>query len=71
MIPREILKKIRQIEIRTNRIVTETLAGAMGKEAKVFNREIRQIREKGRNILFGFRSCISCGSRFVPRSTTT
>jgi hypothetical protein len=26
MIPREILKKIRQIEIRTNRIVTETLA---------------------------------------------
>jgi len=28
MIPREILKKIRQIEIRTNRIVTETLAGA-------------------------------------------
>ncbi len=28
MIPREILKKIRQLEIRTNRIVTETLAGA-------------------------------------------
>jgi uncharacterized protein (DUF58 family) len=27
MIPREILKKIRQIEIRTNRLVTETLAG--------------------------------------------
>src|SRR6516164_3993844 len=27
MIPREILTKIRQIEIRTNRIVTETLAG--------------------------------------------
>ena len=27
MIPREILKKIRQIEIRPNRIVTETLAG--------------------------------------------
>ena len=26
MIPREILKKIRQIELRTNRIVTETLA---------------------------------------------
>ena len=25
MIPREILRKIRQIEIRTNRIVTETL----------------------------------------------
>ena len=29
MIPREILKKIRQIEIRTNRIVTETLAGRL------------------------------------------
>ena len=28
MIPREILKKIRQIELRTNRIVNETLAGA-------------------------------------------
>jgi hypothetical protein len=27
MIPREILKKIRQIELRTNRIVNETLAG--------------------------------------------
>src|SRR6201985_1251242 len=27
MIPKEILKKIRQIEIRTNRIVSETLAG--------------------------------------------
>ncbi len=26
MIPREILKKIRQIELRTNRLVTETLA---------------------------------------------
>src|SRR6476469_2247486 len=27
MIPREILKKIRQIELRTNRLVSETLAG--------------------------------------------
>jgi hypothetical protein len=26
MIPREILKKIRQIELRTNRIVTETIS---------------------------------------------
>ena len=30
MIPREILKKIRPIELRTNRIVTETLAGVPG-----------------------------------------
>ena len=29
MIPREILKKIRQIEIRTNRLVSESLAGAV------------------------------------------
>ena len=29
MIPREILKKIRPIELRTNRIVNETLAGAL------------------------------------------
>ena len=29
MIPREILKNLRQIELRTNRIVTETLAGAL------------------------------------------
>jgi hypothetical protein len=28
MILREIVKKIRQIDLRTNRIVTETLAGA-------------------------------------------
>src|ERR1700744_2860765 len=28
MIPREILKKIRQIELRTNRLVSESLAGA-------------------------------------------
>jgi hypothetical protein len=27
MIPREILKTIRQIELRTNRLVTATLAG--------------------------------------------
>ena len=27
MIPREILKKIRQIELRTNRLVNETLGG--------------------------------------------
>ena len=27
MIPREILKKIRQIEIRTNRLVSESLSG--------------------------------------------
>jgi len=33
MIPREILKKIRQIEIRTNRVVTETLCPRLLKSA--------------------------------------
>ena len=65
MIPREILKKIRQIEIRTNRIVTETLAGTLNTKAGVFNREIRQIRENGEPILVLFRSCISRGSWFT------
>ncbi len=36
MIPREILKKIRQIELRTNRIVIETLAGVLGFEPAEF-----------------------------------
>ena len=34
MIPREILKKIRQIELRTNRIVTETLAAGARASAR-------------------------------------
>ena len=64
MIPREILKKIRQIEIRTNRIVTETLADALNMKTQSLNREIRQIREKGEAVLILFRSRISHGSRF-------
>ena len=36
MIPREILKKIRQIELRTNRVVSETLAGALFQSALQF-----------------------------------
>ena len=36
MIPREIFKKIRQIEIRTNRLVTESLAGASLQPATKF-----------------------------------
>ena len=38
MIPREILKKIRQIELRTNRIVTETLAGIHSGHPEADNR---------------------------------
>jgi len=38
MIPREILKKIRQIGIRTNRVVTETLAGFSFQPAAQFGR---------------------------------
>jgi hypothetical protein len=47
MIPREILKKIRQIEIRTTRLVSETLPSVMNTRAGVLDREIRQIRQKG------------------------
>ncbi len=49
MIPREILKKIRQIEIRTNRIVTETLAGASLQPAQECLR-ISRAMENGNNI---------------------
>jgi len=37
MIPREILKKIRQIELRTNHIVTEAMAhGYSGSGADIY-----------------------------------
>jgi hypothetical protein len=42
MIPREILKKIRQIELRTNRIVTETLARFSFQPSPQFRR-IREV----------------------------
>ena len=45
MIPREILKKIRQIELRTNRIVTETLAGQYHSVFKGQGMNFDQVRE--------------------------
>src|SRR5436190_7883892 len=45
MIPREILKKIRQIEIRTNRIVTETLAGKYHSVFKGQGMNFDEVRE--------------------------
>jgi hypothetical protein len=63
MIPREILKKIRQLEIRTNRLVSETLTGVINTRAGVLDREIRQIREKGKGVWSLFRSRISRGLR--------
>src|SRR5580693_4574947 len=45
MIPREIIKKIRQIEIRTNRIVTETLAGAYHSVFKGQGMNFDEVRE--------------------------
>ena len=42
MIPLEILKKIRQIEIRTNRVVTETLAGQYHSVFKGPGHELRR-----------------------------
>jgi len=45
MIPRDILKKIRQIEIRTNRIVTETLAGQYHSVFKGQGMNFDEVRE--------------------------
>jgi uncharacterized protein (DUF58 family) len=45
MIPREILTKIRQIEIRTNRIVTETLAGQYHSVFKGQGMNFDEVRE--------------------------
>ncbi|MCS7336701.1 MAG: DUF58 domain-containing protein [Verrucomicrobiae bacterium] len=45
MIPREILKKIRQIELRTNRLVTETVAGAYHSVFKGQGMEFDEVRE--------------------------
>jgi uncharacterized protein (DUF58 family) len=45
MIPREILKKIRQIELRTNRIVTETLGGQYHSVFKGQGMNFDEVRE--------------------------
>src|SRR3981189_2702698 len=45
MIPREILKKIRQIELRTSRLVTETLAGQYHSVFKGQGRNFDEVRE--------------------------
>lgn len=45
MIPREILKKIRQIEIRTNRLVQETLAGQYHSVFKGQGMNFDEVRE--------------------------
>ena len=45
MIPREIFKKIRQIELRTNRIVTETLAGQYHSVFKGQGMDFDEVRE--------------------------
>src|SRR5947209_12881088 len=45
MIPREILKKIRQIEIRTNRLVSETMAGQYHSVFKGQGMNFDEVRE--------------------------
>jgi uncharacterized protein (DUF58 family) len=45
MIPRELLKKIRQIEIRTNRLVTETLSGQYHSVFKGQGMNFEEVRE--------------------------
>jgi hypothetical protein len=51
MIPREILKKIRQIELRTNRLVTETLAGFSFQPSPQFRRIPRAMPDGADNHL--------------------
>src|SRR5438046_7538574 len=45
MIPREILKKIRKIELRTNRLVSETLAGQYHSVFKGQGMNFDEVRE--------------------------
>ena len=45
MIPREILKKIRQIELRTNRLVNETLGGQYHSVFKGQGMNFEEVRE--------------------------
>src|SRR5881396_650196 len=45
MIPREILKKIRQIELRTNRLVNETLGGQYHSVFKGLGMNFEEVRE--------------------------
>jgi uncharacterized protein (DUF58 family) len=45
MIPREILRKIRQIELRTNRLVTETLGGQYHSVFKGLGMNFEEVRE--------------------------
>src|ERR1035437_5351604 len=53
MIPREILKKIRQSELRTNRIVTETLAGFSFQPSPQFRRIPRAIENRNDTDVIG------------------
>ena len=70
MILREILKTIRQIEIRTNRIVTESLAGALNIKARVLTAKYAKYAKKEQRVLDLFCSCISRRSRFIYSPTT-
>ena len=45
MIPKEILKKVRQIEIRTNREVTDVLGGQYHSVFKGRGMEFEEVRE--------------------------
>ena len=49
MIPREILKKIRQIELRTNRLVIETPAGGSFQPSPQFRRISRAVKNRNHN----------------------
>ena len=57
MIPREILKKIRQIEIRTNRIVTESAERGC----------VRSTSRSTLDIPIAFTNCHALRLRFQPQ----
>ena len=78
MIPREILKKIRQIELRTNRLVTEFAAGARASarftartpgtsKANLALNSIRELKRRERRATaVPERGCVQSTSRSTP-----
>ena len=71
MLPAEILRKVRRIEIRTNRLVTESLAGQYHSVFKGRGMEFAEARD----VLIGGlvrrprdRRAVCRDDRFVPRA---
>src|SRR5204862_7325322 len=72
MIPREILKKIRQIELRTNRLVTETLGGqyhSVFKGQGMYFEEVREYQPGDEVSALDWNVTARLGSPFVKQFT--